>query len=68
MTRLGDDLAGLRHDDLAVGAGQRRRHMRAVVSPVEFEIGIGPQALDHLNVFTHPRIALGVTDPSAVAE
>jgi hypothetical protein len=42
--------------------------MRAVVSPVEFEIGIGPQALNHLNVFTHPRIAFGITDPSAVAE
>ena len=68
MTRLGDDLAGVRHDDLAVGAGQCRPHMRAVVGPVEFEIGIGPQALNHLNVFTHPRIALGIADPSTVAE
>ena len=68
MARLGDDVAPIRNDDLAVGAGQRRPHMRAIVRAVKIEIGIGPQALDHLDVLAHARIALGIADPGAVAE
>jgi hypothetical protein len=65
---LGDNFAGIRNDDLAFGSGQRRSDVSAVELALEFEIGIGPESFEHLDEFAHPRIALGIADPSAVAE
>ena len=40
---LGDNFAGIRNDDLALGSGQRCPNVGAVVLALEIEIGIGPE-------------------------